>query len=190
MHIYNQKLNGETHQCEVCGVIGQNVQHHVAGRRYDDRCIWVCVECHARIHANPEWAYKHNYLLKRGNNMQKAKKTKSCAHTKTMNRMINGKLVPVCLFCGQQTKEMHWGLHKPKKEVPSNLRGPKAPVTKMGFDKQDPRIAEAEKLKRRYVSLKRFVNRGLGTPEELKQAKDDMKQVESDMKKLQASYEE
>jgi hypothetical protein len=30
-----------------------------------ENLVGVCLECHARIHANPDWSYKHGWLLRR-----------------------------------------------------------------------------------------------------------------------------
>jgi len=56
-------------QCAVCDVRATEV-HHKAGRLGPlltelSNLLSVCRECHARIHANPAWAYERGYLLKR-----------------------------------------------------------------------------------------------------------------------------
>lgn len=56
-------------RCEVCNVRATEV-HHKAGRLGPlltelSNLLSVCRECHARIHANPAWAYERGYLLKR-----------------------------------------------------------------------------------------------------------------------------
>jgi hypothetical protein len=156
-HIYDKNLNGEIHPCEACGRAGQNVQHHVGGRRYDDRAIWVCNLCHQKIH-NPtsfdlpsSWAYDNGYLLRRSNTMVKEKKTKTCTHSASYYNAKKGFMV--CNFCGKQVEELKFGTAKkaePYKKHTGKKYGTDISVTtkpRMGQEKQDPRIAQAEKLK-------------------------------------------
>ena len=150
MHIYDKKLNGTIQTCEVCGLKGnQIVQHHVLGRRYDDRCIWVCTDCHAHIHANPQWAYANNYLLQRGTNMKKEKKIKTCSHSLSIFDKRLGYIR--CHFCGQKVESIRFGGSKassPKNE-------PRSAPKKMGFDDKLPsHVIKAQKLRNRVDTLK------------------------------------
>jgi hypothetical protein len=63
-----QRSNGF---CEVkdCWRAGTHI-HHKKGRRCDDanslvNLLMVDETCHARIHANPSWAYEQGYMLRR-----------------------------------------------------------------------------------------------------------------------------
>lgn len=197
MHIYNKKLNGQQHQCEVCGKkpthidnetglrVGSVVQHHVAGRRYDDRCIWVCFKCHAEIHANPKWAYENNYLLKRSNDMLKEKKTKTCSHSKTWNKFVGGNLVIMCSYCGKSVDKAAYGATKKKSDhIPE--AGKKM---KMGYDdKQPPHIVEAAKLKSRSDVLKALIKK---TKDAKKKADFEVEfaQVNKRMRELQKEFD-
>jgi len=88
MHKYDKKLNGKEGGCECCLRYRSLVQHHIAGRRYSEDCIWVCVECHAKVHANPEWSYKNNFM--RHHNTEGVKKEGSSkshkAHLEKMRK--------------------------------------------------------------------------------------------------------
>lgn len=99
MHTYDIKLNGLILPCHVCRKITQTTQHHVHGRRYSDRCIWVCDACHKEIHANPKWAYGHGYLIEHSTLpiTKKTGKRKICKHTKTYFR--DGKII--CQLCNK-----------------------------------------------------------------------------------------
>lgn len=119
-HEYDKKLNGEVHRCQVCGFhgigeggAGINVQHHIGLRRYDDRCIWVCIKCHTRIHMNPEWAYKKGYLVKRHQSMAKKKKKKSCKHEVTYFNAQQDDYI--CQYCGKKIGELRMGSSKKKR---------------------------------------------------------------------------
>lgn len=188
MHIYNKKLNGQIHNCEVCRIRGVLIQHHVGGRRYDDRAIWVCNECHQKIH-NPTafglpstWSYDNNYLLRRSNNMLKEKKTKTCAHTKTI-----GFNPPKCMYCGQVVKEMAHGTKKAKKEERTSMSGPKV---KMGQEQQDPRIKQAESLKKELAGIQVNIKKFAHDKQKYEYWTNEKARVKHEMKKLQASYED
>lgn len=56
-----------TARCEVCRKKVAAQIHHKRGRAGDDlldarHFMGVCAECHARIHAQPTWAYGKGYL--------------------------------------------------------------------------------------------------------------------------------
>lgn len=56
-------------RCEVCGQRAEHA-HHLLPRSAggpDDptNLLAVCHACHARIHANPQWAREHGYLRSR-----------------------------------------------------------------------------------------------------------------------------
>lgn len=199
MHIYNKKLNGEIHHCEVCGNspthidlnsgkrLGSVIQHHVGGKRYDDRAIWVCNECHQKIH-NPtafglpsNWAYDNAYLLRRSNNMLKEKKTKTCAHTKTI-----GFNPPKCMYCGQVVKEMAHGTKKAKKDHIADS----SKKIKMGQEQQDPRIKQAENLKKELTGIQLNIKKFAHDKQRYEYWTNEKARVKDEMKKLQASYED
>lgn len=145
MHKYDKALNGSYVACEVCAVLWFNYQHHVYGRRYSDLCIWVCLFCHQKIHANPEWAYKHKYLIKHNSqklNMEKnmEKKKKACSHAKSYFNSNRNAII--CQFCGKEVESINFGTTKsPKKTI------------KMSNEEYNPQIKEAVRLKAVYDSL-------------------------------------
>lgn len=111
-HKYNKRLNGENHSCVNCGAGGANVQHHIGGRRYDDRAIWLCDLCHKKVH-NPTayglpatWAYDNGYLIRRSDSMLKEKKSKTCKHSgKRWNKFDEQGMHVMCGSCNQEIKK-------------------------------------------------------------------------------------
>jgi len=96
MHTYDKQLNGLTAPCLACNSMVELVQHHIYGRRYSEKCIWVCPTCHSKIHANPSWAYEKGFMIKRGNlEITKKSSKKTCLHKKTY---FNGTR-HVCQIC-------------------------------------------------------------------------------------------
>lgn len=176
LHKYSKRRNGEVRDCAVCGQrpqhidtttgqrVGSVVQHHVGMSKYDDRCIWVCNECHQKIH-NPRafglpssWAYDNKYLLRWGDRMKKEKKIKKCTHSKSYYNAQLDKIT--CQFCGQEVDDIKYGTKKKVEPITRKYRKGKGGAgnekniaTKMGYEKQDPRIAQAEGLKRERAAL-------------------------------------
>lgn len=117
-HIYNKKLNGEISKCSWCGEIGINYQHHIAGRRYSDDCIWLCWRCHRRTHDNPKQAYEagilrhHNFYIN-DNMADKKEKTKKCDHSATYFSKDKGDYI--CQYCGKTVGKLRMGKKKKKK---------------------------------------------------------------------------
>jgi len=58
--------------CEVtlpgCLVRLQHLHHKLSraqgGRHVADNLAGCCMSCHGKIHANPEWAYRHGWLIR------------------------------------------------------------------------------------------------------------------------------
>jgi hypothetical protein len=56
--------------CGVCKIKHADQIHHKRGR-FGERLVeaeyflGTCWECHAKIHQNPAWAYKNNFMLSR-----------------------------------------------------------------------------------------------------------------------------
>lgn len=189
MHIYDKKLNGQVHRCEVCGISGILVQHHVGGKRYDDRAIWVHDLCHKKIH-NPtafdlpgDWAYKNNYLLRRSNNMIKAKKDRKCLHTKSYYDARLGYLK--CNYCGDRIDTLKFGVKKAKKE-----NSEKQAATKIGYESQDPRIKQAENLKKELRGIKLNIKKFAHDKQKYEYWNNEAARVKHEMKQLQSTYEE
>lgn len=194
---YDPKAGYQARQCQICNFTKVCCQHHLhrgAGRS-SSKVIWICIfdgfkeGCHERIHRDPAWAYRKGYLIRNTlnfntNTMTKEKKSKQCEHTKTMNSFEGGKLHIKCIFCKKEINEMRNGKKKPHTEVA------KTPAVKIGYEKQDPRIKEAELLKRQYVALRRKINKGYGTPAELAADKERVKVLLAKMKSIESSYEE
>ena len=196
MHIYNKKLNGEIHECEVCGFPGELIQHHVGGKRYDDRAIWVHDLCHKKIH-NPtaygypgNWAYDNNYLLRRSNNMVKEKKTKTCDHNKTYNDFSSGVLKIMCNYCGKSVNEPKFGSHKKNVVVKTPGMGWTDLKIKMGHEFQDPRIKQAEGLKRELAGIKINLKKYAYDKQKYEYWNNEKARVNHEMKKLQKSFED
>jgi hypothetical protein len=64
-------------RCELCGMArGTNFSHRVSrgqgGLWTPANGQWLCgsgtTGCHGRLHANPDWAYRHGLMLRRGSN--------------------------------------------------------------------------------------------------------------------------
>lgn len=123
----------------------------------------------------------------------KKEKTKKCAHTVSYFDRNLGYIK--CQFCGQRVDDIKMG--KSKKAEPYKKRPAKKPKTnvdrkpaaKMGWEQQDPRIGQAEKLKRERNALE----------VKLKKEKDPARHAElevalghivSEMRDLQKTYEE
>lgn len=188
MHNYDKKLNIETlRQCECCLKMGNHrVQHHVYGRRYNEACIWVCVTCHAEIHANPAWAYKFGYLKHHNNSyITKMKKEKKCQHGKTYNKFPNGVLKVYCSYCNQEVGEMNFGKTKPKEEKTS-----KSPRMKMGYEGVNPHTKRAEELKRAYSSINFKIKAKNLDPESKKLLLEDLADIKKKMINLQNNIDE
>lgn len=203
-HIYNKKLNGTITECQVCGNkpthidgttgkrTGSVMQHHIGGKTYDDRAIWVCYNCHQKIH-NPtsfglpaSWAYDNYYLLRRNSTMAKEKKSKACSHSKTYNKFDDKGMHIMCSYCGKEVNQPGYGKKTKKTDhIPDS--GKK--IAKMGYDdKQPPHIIEAAKLKQRFDALKGYIKK---TKDAQKRAKfeTELAEVHSRMKQLQAEYD-
>lgn len=182
-HEYDKTLNGSTVNCARCGRRGQHHQHHIYLRRYSAICIWVCWKCHQEIHAHPAAAYRDGYL-KRHNllPMKKEQKTKSCKHPITYfdKRLGYNK----CNFCGTRIEEIRFGV---KKKPERDAKG--GGTTKIGFEKQDPRIEQAEKLKRESTALQIRIKKekDVAKRAELEVA---LGQVTSEMRDLKKTFED
>ena len=56
--------------CEVCEEAPAVSIHHKEGRLAENltdttKFLGVCVDCDAKVHGNPEWAYSMGYMLRR-----------------------------------------------------------------------------------------------------------------------------
>lgn len=202
---YNKNLGYMKVKCQCCKYIRHCCQHHIspgASRAMSD-VIWICDNCHAKVH-NPsayglpiDWSYTNGYLVKsfklnyNSNGMLQKKKIKACSHSKSM---YDARLDYIkCQFCGQKMDSIKYGSSKVK-EVKVETTFSKAKTTfsktetRMGYEKQDPRIQEAEKLKKQLVALKIIIKKKMGTPLELTMAAKEIKDVLQQMKELQESY--
>jgi len=129
-HTYDKKLNGELHMCEECNITpvdpdtgkGTAIQHHIGGRSYMNEAIWLCSDCHAKVH-NPtayglpkDWAYEQGYLLKKTLMKKTKKKRKACTHSCSYFDVRLGYIK--CQFCGKKMDEVRTGKKKKRaKEV-------------------------------------------------------------------------
>lgn len=187
---YNDKENQRQEHCERCGKwYGEDRlhPHHIHLKKNSDDCVWVCFKCHRWIHDHVSEAENEGFLIRStfGMKLNKAKKTKSCEHSKTWNKFDATGLHIMCSYCGKEVKEAKFGTHK-KKTNPTETNK----VPKMGYGQSDPRIVEAENLKRQLTSLKLKAKQSAGDAEEWKRIKDQEKEVKAKMKKLQDSYED
>ncbi len=65
--LYQNRKESKQEHCEVCRkeYPGEELcPHHIQGRK-NEECIWVCIKCHQKIHANPAWSYRKGYMVKR-----------------------------------------------------------------------------------------------------------------------------
>ena len=58
---YDNRVSSKNIMCPICGKFSLCVQHHIDRRRNTDRIVWICVKCHAWVHANPEEARELGY---------------------------------------------------------------------------------------------------------------------------------
>jgi len=111
------------------------------------------------------------------------KKTKKCEHTVTMYDSIADDFV--CSFCKKVIGELRTGKSKKRDTVSKKIPG-----KKMGFEQVDPRIAQAENLKRQYAQLtKRIQMQGLPL-EEYQSLHEERRKVKQQMHLLQRTYED
>ncbi len=149
------KLVDKYGKCKICGLSKALVQHHTGHRRYSNEVILICWECHAKVHANPEWAYNNGYLVKHNTFYKidmKPIKTKSHVHGKTYGKAIDGELVNICQTCGNPVVNPNFGKITPRianKVLKSTI--------KIGSVIADSRIKTAEELKKDFAenSLKK-----------------------------------
>lgn len=113
----------------------------------------------------------------------KKEKSKACKHTTSFYDSRLGYIR--CQFCGRQVVEVSLGPAKTKNVAV----GPKTPATKMGFEKQDPRIKQAEVLKRRLTGVDLALKRSTDQAER-RQLAQERKALQAEMKGLQSSYED
>lgn len=100
-----------------------------------------------------------------------------------------------CSLCSQTFKEPQYGKVEkvePYKKRPAKKKDHVGDVTKkvkMGFEKQDPRIAQAEGLKKEVRTLQVKIKKG-GDAEYIRQMRMTLSLVFNDMKELQETYAE
>lgn len=100
--IYNEKLGYTTSRCTVCGIYTQVCQHHLTpgAGRYHSEVIWVCNNCHAKIHSNIAWARDNGYITKGDPEYKKREKKKKCLHKKVYRNPVLD--CYVCIICGER----------------------------------------------------------------------------------------
>ena len=193
---YKNRTKYQVWRCERCRVV-QSVKflasHHVYGRRYSDLCIWLCWKCHEFVQTHPKYAYKHGFSLVRDQNMQeKQKKSKKCTHASSYYDAKLGYIK--CQFCGQEVNAINFGKKKPVKPYEKKhkkvTKSVSLPKVSMGFEHSDPRISQAEKLKRSLVANKLKIKKVDPASDEWKNLKKNQVEIKRQMKALQASYED
>lgn len=186
---YDKKAGYQWRHCEICHKYKLCCQHHTGHRRYSEEVIWICVfngveeGCHERVHRDTEWAYENGYLVKHNTFYKiamKEPKQKKCEHTKTI-----GFNPPKCMYCGQVVSEMKHGTKKAKKE-----EIPKSQGTKMGYEQRDPRVSQAEKLKRELNIASANIKKFASDKEKYEFWTNKKQEIKSAMKKLQSTYED
>jgi hypothetical protein len=110
---------------------------------------------------------------------------KSCPHTKTYNRVLNGKFIPICNYCGREVNEVKFGTQSPKFEHIRDV----TKVQKMGRESIDPRTKQAENLKRQYNRLTNLIKKNAGDSGEYEALKKQKLEIKAELEKLQASFE-
>lgn len=200
---YDKKAGYQIRVCQICWDNRRCCQHHIerGASRGNSKVIWVCVfdgkrpGCHEKIH-NPTsfglpatWAYDNGYLKKLNIRYKKIVKNKTCLHKAQIFDIQRGCLV--CQFCKKEVKGFSGEKAQPIEKKTKSFKRvvKKTPSVKMGFEKQNPQILEAEKLKRRYTSINLSIKQ-CSNPEELKLLKEEKQSILSKMKELQNSIEE
>lgn len=184
------KKHDKYNKCEVCEKMKECHYHHIYHRKYSDEGIWVCPICHKKIHDNPQWAYDNGYLIRHNNIYipKKEKKMKKCNHSTTMFDKTLGYIR--CQFCGAKVSELKFGSSKKATALKTSNKGSKIQSVKMGYEKQDPRIKQAEMLKRRLTSINIKSKKYGRDPQMIELLKKQRDEVQIEMRKLQSTFDE
>lgn len=116
-------------------------------------------------------------------------KKKKCSHGAKLYSIADGCMR--CQFCGALLKDKDFKKHKTVKPIEkkhkknTQVHASKNVVkAKMGYEKQDPKLVEAEKLKRHYQELQLHYKRET-EPQRKYELKAEMAQTKVKMLKLQ-----
>jgi len=185
---YDKKLGYQIKKCEVCGEIRQCCQHHIGHRRYSAEAIWVDDICHAKIHADPAWAYEQGYLI-RHNTFYKIKmkepRKKGCSHSKTMYDARLGYIR--CNYCGQKVDNLNFGA---KKKEPKDHSGGVTQKVRMGYEPRDSRVDKAEAMKRRMAKLTIEIKQSANDKVKFEALKIEKDKLKAEMLNLQSTFED
>lgn len=185
------KNGGEQYRrCEICSRAKYCTQHHIErgfGRK-TSKVMWICFECHRKIHDNPQWAYEKGYQIRhdftfKPITMKEEKKKKACSHSKSYFDARLGYIK--CQYCGQKVESINFGTKKPKKDATA----PKS-ANKMGYEEVDPRIKKAEKLKMQLKAAISASKKNAGDKEKWEFWQEEIKRIKGEMRSLQSSYED
>lgn len=194
---YKKSAGYQSKKCQICDITKSCCQHHIesgSGRR-NSKVIWICDLCHAKVH-NPtayklpsSWAYDNGYLVRHNFSYTKTMKKKKCTHGAKLYSTQDGCMK--CQFCGALLKDNDFKKHKAvkpiekkRKKVTQVYAGKNVVKAKMGYEKQNPKLVEAEKLKRHYQELQLHHKRETELDRK-RQLQKEIKETKTKMLKLQ-----
>ncbi len=114
------------------------------------------------------------------------KKRKPCGHTASYYSQSKGAFI--CQYCGTSIKTLESGAKK-KVHSPGDKTGSSNAGNKIGYEKQDPRITEAEKLNRRLLNVNLKIKKE-SEKTELERLESECDDIKAQMKAIQATYED
>lgn len=193
---YEKKGGFQYKKCAICQKYKLCCQHHLERgfKRKDSSIIWVCIfngqdGCHEYIHKNVEWSYENGYLknhdFKFYKPNMKIKQDKTCKHSKSF---YNAKLGYIqCNFCGKEVDTINFGI-KNKSVSSFSPSNDERTTPKMGSEKTDPRIIQAEKLKRKLTELNIKMRKHVKDKEVYLYLEQRSKEIKKEMINLQTTY--